>query len=332
MRDRLISLLSALGLAGAARRLRHSRARRGWRSELAGMDRLDDGSFVDLAYEMVLNRPADLAGRENYLQHLRAGTRTRSSALSEMKGCDEYFFTQTLGNPDPLIAIHRSRCLFVQQLPRAAQILDLGGTHQSNPEGAFIHLGYPYEFERLVIVELPVDERHELYQHMRSGEPVRTTLGPVQYSFHSMADLSPFDDNTFDLVYSGQTFEHVPEGVGDEVLSEVFRVLKPGGHLALDTPNGAACRLQLDGTGESVTNPDHDIEYDHGPLRSKLTAAGFEIDRELGLTYLPRTFAEGRFVPEEIETIGVFSDIEHCYVLAYLCQKPRSSGPGDPRH
>lgn len=321
MRDRLKSLLTALGLARVARRLQQ-RVARGSRSGLAGLDRLDDGAFIELAYEMVLNRPADPAGRQNYLQHLRAGTRTRSGVLSEMKGCDEYFFKQTLGNPDSLIAIHRSRCLFVQQLPKAAQILDLGGTHQSNPEGAFIHLGYPYDFVRLVIVELPVDERHELYQHMKTGEPVHTPQGPVEYSFHSMADLSPFDDNTFDLIYSGQTFEHVPEDVGDQVLAEAFRVLKPGGHLALDTPNGAACRLQLAGTDETVTNPDHDIEYDHGPLRSKLISAGFEIDRELGLTHLPRTFAEGRFVPEEIETIGVFSDIEHCYVLAYVCKKP----------
>jgi SAM-dependent methyltransferase len=292
------------------------------RTGLGGIDALDDGSFIDLAYEMVLSRAADPAGRDNYLDHLKAGTRDRLSALSEMKGSDEYWFGQALVYEDSLIAIHRSRCLFVQQLPKAAQILDLGGTHQSNPEGAFVHLGYPYEFERLVIVELPVDERHELYQRMRSGEPVQTALGPVEYSFHSMADLSRFDDNTFDLVYSGQTFEHVPEEVGDTVLAEVLRVLKPGGHLALDTPNGAACRLQLEGSDLEVTNPDHDIEYDHGPLRRKITGTGFEIERQLGLTHLPNTFATGHFDPAEIRTTGVFSDIENCYVLAYLCRKP----------
>ncbi|MCP3857366.1 MAG: methyltransferase domain-containing protein [Actinomycetia bacterium] len=322
MRNRLVSWLAALHLLGPAQRLKRRLGVQDRSTGLSGIDALDDGAFIDLAYEMVLNRPADQAGRENYLQHLRMGTRTRSHTLSEMKGSDEYWFDQALGNPDSLIALHRSRCLFVQQLPKAAQILDLGGTHQSNPEGAFVHLGYPYEFQRLVIVELPVDERHELYQHMKSGEPIQTALGPVQYSFHSMADLSTFEDNTFDLVYSGQTFEHVPEDVGDTVLTEVFRVLEPGGRLALDTPNGAACRLQLEGTDLTVTNPDHDIEYDHGPLRAKLEAAGFEIERQVGLTHLPQTFTANRLDPCELETIGVYDDIESCYVLAYVCRKP----------
>ncbi|MEM9035611.1 MAG: methyltransferase domain-containing protein [Actinomycetota bacterium] len=282
---------------------------------------LDPETHVRLAYDYVLGRPADDAGLRNYLDHLAAGTRDRRAVVEEMQGSDEHWFGHALRYADAGIAIHRSRCLFVQQLPAARRILDIGGTHQQSPEGAMIHLGYPYAWERMVIVDLPPDERHPLYQQMRSDEPVQSRLGPVEYSFHSMADLSRFEDGSFDLVYSGQTFEHVPEDVGDEVLAEVRRVLSPGGWFALDTPNGAACRLQLAGTGETVTNPDHDIEYDHGPLRDKLVTAGFDVEQQVGLTHLPNTFAQGVFDPSEMHHTGMYADIERCYLLAYVCRR-----------
>jgi SAM-dependent methyltransferase len=296
---------------------------RGWARRVTApgsFDGLSDEAFVRLAYDMVLGRPADPDGLRNYLDHLAAGTLDRRRAIEEMQGSDEHWFGHALHYPTSIIAIHRSRCLFVQQLPAARRILDLGGTHQTSVEGALQGLGYPYPWDRLVIVDLPPDERHELYQQMRSDEPVGSRLGPVEYSFHSMADLSRFESASFDLVYSGQTFEHVPEDVGDKVLAEVHRVLRPGGWLALDTPNGAACRLQLAGTGQAVTNPDHDIEYDHGPLRAKLEAAGFEIERQFGLGHLPRTFADGEFRPEELSQVGLYDDIERGYLLAYVCR------------
>lgn len=287
-----------------------------------GGQEMSDERFVELTYEMLLRRDPDEAGKQNYLDHLAAGTLTRQTLPRHITEGDEFWFASVMHQPSGLMGVHRSRCLFVQQLPRAARILDLGGTHQSDPRGAFVRLGYPYRFERLVIVDLPPEERHPLYAEMTSDDPVETHLGPVEYSFHSMADLSAYDDGSFDLVYSGQTFEHVPEDVGDTVLAEVRRVLRPGGWFALDTPNGAACRLQLAGTGETVTNPDHDIEYDNGPLIAKIEAAGFEIARSFGLTHLPTTFESGTFQFHELDVVGLFDDIERCYVLGHVCRRP----------
>ena len=72
--------------------------------------------------------------------------------------------------------------------------------------------------ERVVVVDLPVDERHQIYQGGSAGEPVRSELGPVEFAFHSMVDLGRYDDGSFDLVYSGQSIEHVTEAEGDEVV------------------------------------------------------------------------------------------------------------------
>lgn len=284
---------------------------------------VDEDAWIDLAYRFVLGRPADDAGRENYRHHLTAGTRTRESMLDELRGSDEFWFHRALAHPDPAFAIHRSRCLFVQTFPRARRILDLGGSHQQHPEGALVHLGYPYPFEELVIVELPPEDRHELYRAGGAEGTVPSRLGPVRYRYHSMADLSAYGDGSFDLVYSGQTIEHVPTDVGRRVLAEAHRVLRSGGWLCLDTPNGRMCRLQLEGTGLTVTNPDHDVEYDHAEIAAMITGAGFEIRECWGLLHLPRTAASGRFVHDEFgRHIGMFRAVEDCYLLAYVARRP----------
>lgn len=45
----------------------------------------------------------------------------------------------------------------------------------------------------------------------------------------------PFPDNSFEAVFAGEVIEHLANP--DAMLEEVFRVLVPGGHLLLTTPN-----------------------------------------------------------------------------------------------
>ena len=46
-----------------------------------------------------------------------------------------------------------------------------------------------------------------------------------------------FDDNFFDAVFSADFFEHINYEEKNKVISEVYRVLKPGGILTIKTPN-----------------------------------------------------------------------------------------------
>lgn len=283
----------------------------------------DDRTFIRMAYEITLGRDPDPAGKENYQRHLAAGTRTRRQMLEEMRSSDEFWFGSALRYDDAAFGIHRSRCMFVQTFRPAARIIDLGGTHQQRDDGALVAMGYPYDFERLVIVDLPSDERHELYDQGGEHSVVHSARGPVEYSFHSMADLSRFEDGSFDVVYSGQTFEHVPPDIGREVLAEAFRVLAPGGVLYLDTPNGVICRMQMEGQEEQFTNPDHDVEYDHHEIVPMIEDAGFDITESWGLLHMPQSAAAGTFQWGEFGAhTGLFADIESSYLLAYACTKP----------
>jgi len=48
----------------------------------------------------------------------------------------------------------------------------------------------------------------------------------------------PFPNDFFDVVNSIETFEHVPRNKADCLISEVLRVLKPGGLFVFSTPDG----------------------------------------------------------------------------------------------
>ena len=104
------------------------------------------------------------------------------------------------------------------------------------------------------------------------------------------------------------------------MLAEAHRVLKPGGILALDTPNANLTRLQQ----EAFIDPDHKYEYRHAEMAAMLRGNGFVIERAMGINYGGDSVARGVFDPTELATKrGVFDDIENCYLLAYVCRRPR---------
>ena len=181
---------------------------------------------VRLAFNVILDREPDPAGGAEYAQKLASGELSRHGVAEMLAHSEE--FRRRVPIDNVLLSMHVSRSEFVAGLPPAARILDLGGTHQGLPDGALVHLGYPYPFERLVVVDLPVDERDAIYQGGSTGERVLSELGPVEFAFHSMVDLGRYEDGSFDLVYSGQSIEHVSDAEGDTVAREAFRVLAPG--------------------------------------------------------------------------------------------------------
>jgi SAM-dependent methyltransferase len=76
----------------------------------------------------------------------------------------------------------------------------------------------------------------------------------------------PFPDACFDLVTSFETLEHVERA--EALLSEIRRVLAPGGRLILSTPNRGYTELY----GRVCSNPFHVREYTRDELRALLTS------------------------------------------------------------
>jgi len=180
-------------------------ARRG--PQLAVFD-LPTDTFIRYAYNIMLRREPDAQGRGHFTALLESGELDRNGLLDHLRTCEE--FRWTVNYVDLLASIHYSRVEFVRSLPRARRILDLGGTHQSDRAGALVSaLRYPYSFDELVIVDLPASERDEIYRHSEPRRSGGDPQGHRSYRYHSMTDLAGLADDTFDLVYSGQTIEHV---------------------------------------------------------------------------------------------------------------------------
>lgn len=281
---------------------------------------LSAARFVDLAYQLILGRDPDQVGFQEHVAQIESKQMTRERFVSILINSPE--FRQNRLHKVLIDVLHGARLQLIKQLPRANRIVDLGGSCRGRAEGALVIMGYPYPFERLSIVELPREQRHELYStHCEDyQEEVQTPRGPVNYVFTSMADLSAFANGTIDLVYAGQSIEHVTSDEARVVCREVQRILRPGGYFCLDTPNRAITRLQCP---NQFINPDHKIEYTHAEMVQLLEASGLVIREAKGLCLTPESVRQGKFLPDDCRRHeGLFDDIENCYLMYYKCQAP----------
>jgi SAM-dependent methyltransferase len=127
-------------------------------------------------------------------------------------------------------------------------------------------------------------------------------------------DKFPFKDNFFDLVIFTEVLEHLPQSPL-HTLKEIYRVLSPGGHVLITTPNIARsinrAKMLL---GKSVTYPLHQLleaegkgsniyhrhnrEYTVHEVAELSHLAGFAIDT--ATTFVSYTPWRRRVVPDPI--------------------------------
>jgi SAM-dependent methyltransferase len=124
--------------------------------------------------------------------------------------------------------------------------------------------------------------------------------------FDAEKDVYPYSDGSFSTIICCELLEHL---AGDpmHMMAEINRVLKPGGHLVLSTPNICSARaLQavllgyhpgffsqyvLPGEGESA-DPRHSREYAPREVYQMFEAAGFAVERIETGPYSERPSAE----------------------------------------
>jgi len=289
-------------------------------TRLAGLSftQLPPREATRMAYNVLLRRDPDPTAWDEYTGALTDHLLSFEDMVDRIRTSNEFRVAARPLASGLHGSLHASRCEFIIGLPRARRIIDVGGGHTSDARGALVMLGYPYDFEELVIVDLPPGDRHDLYKSDRFDD-VDTDQGRVRYEYRSMVDLSFAEEESVDLVYSGQSIEHVPESAGDDVLTGAFRALRPGGYMAIDTPNGRLCRMQQD----DFIDPDHDVEYTLEQLRAKVVRAGFEIETIRGLNWGGPRVAQGRFdIAALSANYGIFHAADECYLLAFLIRKP----------
>lgn len=63
----------------------------------------------------------------------------------------------------------------------------------------------------------------------------RPNLPFARFQLNGLEPPLSYSDRSFDLVYALSVFTHLPEGLQHSWMTELARILKPGGHLALST-------------------------------------------------------------------------------------------------
>lgn len=289
--------------------------------------------LVEAAYKGVLSRAPDPVGGANWAKRLeKDGLET---VLAGLVGSDEFFRRYLhrqvqaggMGAAERISSwlvhyqigrvLHPPRVKMVQEIvPAGEKVLDLGGA-SGKPEGAFLEMGYPHAKD-LTIVDLPLDIR------MKPGPDVNSEFDHngtrVRYAYHSMADLSFYEDNTFDLVWSGQTFEHISEEEGAALFPQVKRVLKPGGVFALDTPNRTLTRLTV---GDNMMiHAEHKIEYHYTDFIERFADCGMELIDRRGILNMPDTHRLGYGVLDDLKNADVNDCPETSYCFYVAFRKP----------
>jgi glycosyltransferase involved in cell wall biosynthesis/predicted SAM-dependent methyltransferase len=212
--------------------------------------------------------------------------------------------------------IHQARKKMVETLlPPGELILDLGGANCP-----LYKMGYPYHFKKLVLIDLPPEERHEYYKEIIVDPDCEK--GEVVIKYNDMTQLDDFQDESVDFVWSGQSIEHIPHEAGKRMCEAAFRVLKKGGAFCLDTPNRLITKIHTRDIGGGFIHPEHCIEYTPDQLRNLLLEAGFTVKEEYGICEMPNTASTGEFCYEDfIYGNKINSDIEKGYILFYHCVK-----------
>lgn len=277
---------------------------------------LSDEDFVRVCYEIILGRKPDRQGFFSHVKALKDGV-PREQIVRRFLDSPE--LERRLEERNPLEALHSARMKFIRSLPPADYILDLGGAARDCEDGALYAMGYPHPSKRVYIVDLPPESRVEkpTYETRKIVKTERTT---VEYVFSSMSDLSVIESNSIDLVFSGESIEHISEQDAEHTIRETHRVLKNGGYFCLDTPNGRLTRIQ---SPDAFIHPEHKKEYRFDELKNKLITAGFAIEEFGGICPMRESARSGIFDEKEmVRNPVVDSDPEVCYLLFFKCKKP----------
>jgi predicted SAM-dependent methyltransferase len=110
----------------------------------------------------------------------------------------------------------------------------LGNTHPSKNYMHYVGVNPPGRFQNK-IVDLNTGE---LVCHPDSVAGSNQNMAPKPFAlYHDLETPFPLPDNSVDRIHSEDCFEHIELSKYPQILSELYRILKPGGTFRLAVPD-----------------------------------------------------------------------------------------------
>ncbi|UCF93856.1 MAG: methyltransferase domain-containing protein [Desulfobacterales bacterium] len=278
-----------------------------------------------VAYRLILGRPVDTGALKDWRRKISDDRSWKFALVSSLFVSEEYKdrLRNCAHGADLLLNfIHSERCELVRNLPEARFIVDLGGSAPNNPYGALLGMGYPHEFEQLLIVDLPAGMSVEQSPTVDCYDVVPTASGAIRYVYRNMCEIDAIGlrENSVDLFWMGQSVEHIEARQFETLLASIYKYLKPGGHFCFDTPNRRITAIQ---SPEAFIHPEHKIEYFYQDLIHKLSQTGFEIVQTIGIGRAEEVICQNQFLPHTIiRNIRMNPFPERSYIFYFDACKP----------
>ena len=280
----------------------------------------DNETYIINLYKYLINSAPLASEVQFYLKKLDSGEISRTSLIFSFLMIPAEI-ERKLFKTTGINSHHLARLTLVREhLSPAKVILDLGGAAGHLVEGSLLAMGYPSIPDQIHIIDLPPEQRMFGSSDTLHTNEVTTPQGTkVTYYYQSMTDLSNFENEIMDLVWSGQSIEHITENESEKVFTEVHRVLKKGGYFCLDTPNRKLTRLQV---RIGFVHPEHKLEYCPEDLINNLEKFGFKVVDKKAVSPMPFSLRTGRFSRLElIDAVGLSEYPDEGYSFYLKCQK-----------
>ena len=182
--------------------------------------------------------------------------------------------------------LHAQRSAELSLMPRGAEVLLSAGCSGS------------WYFDWIEKAYGPVRRHVGIERYMPRPDALP---GNVEWIASSVADMPEVGDASVDLLFSGQNLEHL---FGDDCtgfLLESARVLRPGGHLVMDSPNREIATLLTWSMNE------HTIEFTPGEAAELVELAGFDVESLRGV-WLCRDPVSGEVLPFDPFEAGIAAE------------------------
>lgn len=273
---------------------------------------ISDKAFLDMVYKVIFEREIDSQGLDSWLSQLQQGL-TRLDLVKVLVNSPEFI---ARNNSNKLLEVlHNLRMEMIQTLlPPAEVVLDLGGAHPGDSKGTLLNFGYPYLPKKLYILDLPPSER--MFPATEMPQKVKYNNCEIEYVYRSMSDLTCFQEESFDLIWSGESIEHITPEDAEKVFKQVYKLLKPNGKFALDTPNRRATELQCP---NSFIHPEHKIEYYYEDFIEILKKHNFKVIETKGLSDLSESINSATFKEDELIKNSRLNNKPQNSYMFYVC-------------
>lgn len=279
---------------------------------------LTENDLIKLVYITLLGRKIDPVGLEYWTTKINQHSFNLKEMIDQIYNSPE--FIMRFKTPFPTI-IHKGRVEWIQTINSFDTIFDIGGSSPNIEQGALIELGYNHRPKKLIIFDLPENEQYWGKPRFPQDREYIFEWGSLNYEHGKIENVDSFTglaDMKYDMIFMGQTIEHIYPEKLPNVLKWISNHLSLNGRFIFDTPNRVITKLQ---SPDKWIDVDHKYEYTPDEMERILNKNGLIVIKKTGIVNMPGSLISRIFNPLEVyETEAVNSSPNTSYLFAFECK------------